>query len=396
MSTTRTATILWIAALLCAIGAWADDRPADLEHAPHLISTALRKMAKGIQKVLKHGASHGNTTATPLFQFHSGELHAAKNLQEIETGISDVAMSIEDWVANVSRKDKARKQSEAHDTELAKQEVLKLQRATARVRNASHARSVPKAAEIARLQAVKDQLNAEIRKRMPPPPTVSPKQPLASGNIHALAKYLWAPRRDENPTPKPTAPDPPVAMQNSSQVPTEFDAGVKQAQQAKKSHLLAPVTAKELADEVMRKQKEAAKEQIRKEEEIAAAAQNASLAALRNKKVKMSRKLRGYLHMPTSPPPVSHAVEKRKELHVSPGRKHLIAAADILARMSESANSSKLAAPMKATSAAKPAASLAPLAPKKAATSALQLSKFWAIPKDSQNVWPWVKGGVHM
>merc|ERR1719265_1637450 len=137
---------------------------------------------------------------------------------------------------------------------------------------------------------------------MPPPPTVAPKQPLPSGNIHALAKYLWAPKRDENPRPKPEAPAPPVAMQNSSQVNS---SQVNQVQKSRKSHVLAPVTAKELAEEVMRKQKEAAKQQLRKEEEIAEAARNASLVNLRNKKVKMSRKLRGYLHMPTSPPPVS-------------------------------------------------------------------------------------------
>lgn len=385
----RAATILWVAALLFPIGTRGDERPADLEHAPHLISTALRKMAKGVNKVLKYGAAHGNTTGPPMFQFHSGQVHASENLQEIETGITEVAMSIEDWVAKVSKNDKARKESDTKDALLAKEEVSKLKRATTRVRNASQARSAPKAAEIARLQKIKDQLNAEIRKRMPPPPTASPKEPLASGNIHALAKYLFAPPRPaENPPQKPTAPPyvpPPVVVnQNSSH-----------AQPVKKSH--APVTAKELADEVMRKQREAAKEQIRREEAIAEAAGNSSLAALSHKKVNMSRKLRGYLRMPTPPPPVTP--EKKQEHRMTPGRQHLLAAADILAKMSDVANKSALAAPHSVlyTHAPKPKApKKAALAPKKAATSALQLSKFWAIPKDSTNVWPWVKGGVHM
>jgi hypothetical protein len=385
MSTMRAVTIPWIATLLFSVGIGADDRPADLEHGPHLISTALRKMAKGVNKVLKHTAAHGNTTAAPLFQFHSGQMHAAQTLEEIETGINEVAMSIEDWVAQVSKNDKARKESDAHDAVLANEEMNKLKRATARVRNASHARSAPKAAEIARLQKIKDQLNAEIRKRMPPPPTVAPKEPLASGNIHALAKYLFAPpRRDEIPAQKPASP-PKVAVPS-------VDQNASHVQHVRKPH--KPVTAKELAEEVMRKNREIAKQQIEKEEAIAEAARNASLAAVRYKKVKMSRKLRGYLHMPTSPPPVT--AEKRKEAQVSPGHKHLLAAADILAKMSDAANSSAIVAPATSTHPVRSKASVAPLAPEKAATSALQLSKFWGVTKDSTNVWPWVKGGVHM
>jgi len=404
----RAATILSVAALLCALGARADEGPADLGHAPHLISTALRKMAKGVQKILKRGAPHGNATGGPVFQVFTipnpewpapmptqdGATRASQTLSQIEQGIDEVAMDIEDWVSNVSRHDKASKESNARSAKLSRDEVLKLKHATARVRNASDMRSAPKAAEIARLQKIKDQLNAEIRARTPTP---KPKMPIESGNIHAFEKYLSAPRRDEEPTPKPTAPPPPVAVkQNLSQV-----------KNITKMH--APITSKDVADEVMRKQKEEKKEQSQKAEEIAEAARNASLRSLQHKKVKMSRKLRGYLRMPTPPPPMK--TEKRnkekKDVHVSAGRKHLLAAQNILARMNESqpiweedkGNGSipSLVAPVEnPPPAEKPAAHPAPLAPNKTAVSALQLSKFWAIPKDSTNVWPWVKGGVHM
>jgi len=385
----RVATIFWIAALLCTVGVWAEDGPADINNAPHLISTALRKMGKGIHRILHHNKD--GQANTPMFQFTGTRINTSQTLQELEEGIDDVAMSIEDWVATTSRKDKATKESNAHDAVLARQEVLKLKHATVRVQNASRMRSAPKAAEIARLQKIRDQLNAEIRARMPPPPTAPPKRDLPSGNIHALAKYLWAPQRDANPPQKPTAPPQVVAEPKNS------------SQMQEKAH--APITSKEVADEVMRKQKEALKEEQQKSEMVAEAARNATLAALKDKKVKMSRKLRGYLRMPTAPPPKT--VEQRKEQRVSVGipRAHLLAAEDILVRMNESAEteidkisaeSSALVAQGNSSMVVKHAVPPAGLAPAKAATSALQLSKFWKIAKDSTNVWPWIKGGVHM